>query len=89
MMRIALGISKSLTLASNMTKPLREMIFRPVDGIWRDCSTGAVLADVLSEYDMVIDDRTEFIRMRDYDRDVSIWYRASAGKVKITIWSLG
>ena len=88
MMRSALGISKSLTLASNMTKPLHEMIFRPVDGIWRDCSTGAVLADVLSEYDMVIDDRTEFIRMRDYDRDVSIWYRASAGKVKITIWEL-
>lgn len=72
-----------------MTKPLREMIFRPIDGIWQDCSTGAVLADVLSEYDMVIDDRSEFIRMRDYERNVSIWYRASAGRIKITIWSLG
>lgn len=72
-----------------MTKPLREMIFRDIDGIWRDCSTGAVLADVLSAWDMVVDDRAEFIRLRDYERNVSIWYRASAGKIKITIWSLG
>lgn len=72
-----------------MTKPLREMIFREIDGIWRDCSTGAVLADVLSAWDMVVDDRAEFMRLRDYNRNVSIWYRASAGKVKITIWSLG
>ena len=84
----ALGILKSLTLVSNMTKPLREMIFRDIDGIWRDCSTGAVLADVLSEYDIMVDDRAEFMRLRDYDRNVSIWYRASAGRVKITIWKL-
>ena len=71
-----------------MTKPLHEMIFRPIDGIWRDCSTGAVLADVLSEYELVIDDRAEFIRFRDYQRNVSIWYRASAGKISITIWQL-
>lgn len=71
-----------------MTKPLREMIFRPVDGIWQDCSNGAVLADVLSEYDIVIDDRAEFMRLRDYDRMVSIWIRLTAGKVTITIWRI-
>ena len=64
------------------------MIFRPIDGIWRDCSSGAVLADVLDEYELVIDDRAEFIRLRDYDRNVSIWYRAGANKVTITIWEL-
>ena len=72
-----------------MAKPLKEMIFRPIDGIWRDCSNGAVLADVLNEYDIIVDDRAEFIRLRDYDRNVSIWYRASAGKITITIWYLG
>lgn len=71
-----------------MTKPLREMIFRDIDGIWQDCSTGAVLADVLSAWDIVVDDRAEFMRLRDYKRNVSIWYRASAGRIKITIWNL-
>ena len=78
----------SLFFYATMKKPLQEMIFRPIDGIWQDCSSGAVLADVLNEYDMLIDDRSEFIRLHDYDRNVSIWYRASAGKVKITIWQL-
>ena len=71
-----------------MTKPLNEMTFRPIDGVWRDCSTGAVLADVLQMYDIIVDDRAEFIRMRDYRRNVSIWYRATAGKVTLTIWKL-
>lgn len=72
-----------------MAKPLKEMIFRPIDGIWRDCSTGVVLADLLQEYDIVIDDRAEFLRLRDYNRNVSIWVRLAAGKVTITIWKLG
>ena len=55
-----------------MTKPLNEMTFRPIDGVWRDCSTGAVLADVLQMYDII----------------VSIWYRATAGKVTLTILKL-
>lgn len=87
-MRSARGILKYLTLVSNMTKPLHEMIFRPIDGIWRDCSNGAVLADVLNEYELVIDDRAEFIRLKDYRRNLSIYYRASAGMVKITIWEI-
>lgn len=71
-----------------MTKPVKEMIFRPIDGIWQDCSNGAVLADVLSEYELVIDNRAEFIRLKDYQRNLSIWYRASAGKITITIREL-
>lgn len=71
-----------------MTKPVMEMIFRPIDGIWRDCSNGAVLADVLSEYELVIDDRAEFVRLKDYQRNLSIYYRASASKITITIWKI-
>lgn len=71
-----------------MTKPIKELIFRQIDGIWRECSDWAVLADVLNEYELVIDDRAEFIRFRDYQRNVSIWYRASSGKITLTIWKL-
>lgn len=71
-----------------MAKPLKEMIFRCISGIWQDASTQRVLADVLAEYDIVIDDRCEFARIKDYARNVSIWYRASAGKVTLTIWKL-
>ena len=65
------------------------MIFRPIDGIWRDCSTGAVLADVLIEYELNVDDRAEFVRLRDYVRNVTIYYRATAGKISIVVWKLG
>ena len=43
-----------------MTKPLRELVFRQMGGMWRECSSGALLADVLNEYELVIDDRAEF-----------------------------
>ena len=78
----------SLFFCTTMTKPVKEMIFRPIDGIWRDCSNGVVLADVLNEYELVIDDRAEFIRLKDYQRNFSIYYRASAGKITITIWKI-
>lgn len=60
MIMSALGTLKSLTLVSNMTKPLRELVFRQMGGMWRECSSGALLADVLNEYELVIDDRAEF-----------------------------
>lgn len=71
-----------------MTKPIKEMIFRVIDGMWRDCSDGKILARVLYEYDLVIDDRTQFARIYDYERKVCFWYRASAGKIKLTLWAL-
>ncbi len=69
-----------------MVKPVKEMIFHEMGGIWRSAD-GVVLADFLAEYSIVVDDRCEFARLRDYERSVSIWYRASAGKVKITFWA--
>lgn len=71
-----------------MIKPLQEIIFRPVDGIWQDAE-GHVLADVLTLYDLVIDDRAQFVRLYDYERMLKIYFRASAGKVMLTIWRLG
>lgn len=64
------------------------MIFREIGGTWTDASTGRVLADVLAEYEIIVDDRTEFARIRDYERNILIFFRASAGKVTITIWEM-
>lgn len=70
-----------------MIKPLQEITFFPMDGIWQDVE-GHVLADFLSLYDIIIDDRTQFARLYDYDRKICIYYRGTAGKVTITIWRL-
>ena len=71
-----------------MVKPLQEVIFRPVDGLWISAE-GNVLADFLAAYGYIIDDRCEFARFRDYERMFYVFYRAEARKVKITIWRLG
>ena len=71
-----------------MTKPLQDISFFLMGDRWQDVE-GNVLADFLANYEMIVDDRTQFARMYDYDRNVSIWYRASAGKIRITIWRIG
>ena len=70
-----------------MTKPLQETSFFQIDGIWQD-AFGNVLADFLTRYDIIIDDRCQFARLYDYERMISIWYRAYGGKVTITIWRI-
>lgn len=72
-----------------MTKPIHEYIFRPMPEIWTDASTGEVLADVLQKYAIIVDDRTQFARLYDYDECVCYYYRATAGKITITIWKIG
>ena len=67
-----------------MVKPLQDIIFRPIDGLWQSAD-GVVLADFLSSYDIVMDDRTQFARLYDYGRMLCFHYRASAGKVQITV----
>lgn len=71
-----------------MIKPLQEITFRPVDGVWMDAE-GHVLADVLALYEIVVDDRCQFARLYDYERVLVIYYRASAGKITLTIWRMG
>lgn len=73
-----------------MTKPLKTLIFRPINGIWTDTSANyGTLAVFLQEYGLLIDDRTQFARIYDYDEGICIYYRASAGKVSIEIWRIG
>lgn len=73
-----------------MTKPLKTLIFRPINGIWTDSSENSgTLADFLATHSLLIDDRTQFARIYDYDEGVCYYYRASAGKVSIEIWRMG
>lgn len=72
-----------------MTKPLKDLIFRPIDGQWTDVKENAgLLADYLSERSLLVDDRTQFARIYDYEEGVLYYYRACAGKVQITEWPL-
>ena len=70
-----------------MHKPLQDIRFRPVDGIWQDAE-GHVLADVLASYDIILDDRTQFARLYDYERELVIYFRAAALKATLTIWRM-
>lgn len=62
-----------------------EYIFRLVDGVWRDVTgRGDILADILVKYGILLDDRTQFARLYDYDEGVCFTYRAYSG-AKITL----
>lgn len=71
-----------------MVKPIKVYNFRPIEGMWMDASTGSVLADILAEYDIIVDDRCEFARIRDYERHIKFFYRATAGLVSLELWQL-
>lgn len=72
-----------------MNKPLKEMVFRNVGGIWRNVAgDSAILADVLGALELQIDDKCEFARFKNYDMNISIWYRRIGGKITITLWQL-
>ncbi len=71
-----------------MVKPKLFLVFRPVEGLWTSAE-GIVLANFLAERGMIIDDRAEFVRMKDYDAHEYIWYRVCGSqKITITIWDL-
>lgn len=71
-----------------MSKPKLYLVFRPVEGMWRSADD-ILLADFLAGRGLVIDDRTEFARIKDYEAHEYIFYRAyGALKITITIWHL-
>lgn len=70
-----------------MVKPLQDIAFFKMGDCWQDVE-GHILADFLSLYDIVVDDRCQFARLYDYERMICIYYRAFAGKVQITIWRI-
>lgn len=68
-----------------MVKPLQDIAFFLMpDGIWRDVE-GHILADVLANYDIIVDDRCQFARLYDYERKFIIYYRVYGGKITLTI----
>lgn len=74
-----------------MKDPIHEYVFRNVDGVWRDVAgDGDILADVLLRYDLVVDDKAQFVRFIDYEYDIYILYRAyNDAKITLTVWRLG
>lgn len=71
-----------------MVKPKLFLVFRPVEGRWLSAE-GTLLADFLSGRGMVIDDRTQFARLYDYDECECIVYRAyGCQKITITIYTI-
>lgn len=72
-----------------MTKPLNEYVFRPIEDKWVDVKNNAgLLADFLGARSLLVDDRTQFARIYDYDAGILYYYRAGAGSVRITLWAL-
>lgn len=70
-------------------EPRREYRFRLVDGLWRDVTgTGRVLADVLKDYDLDIDYRVEFARIKDYERGLCFIFREYGGRIDFQISTL-
>ena len=73
-----------------MKHPLKTLIFRPISGMWTEIGNNAgLLSDYLAERSLLIDDRTQFARIYDYDAGVLYMYRATAGKVSIEEWKIG
>lgn len=72
-----------------MSKPLHSYQFRQIEGVWQDTRENAgILADFLATRNLLIDDRTQFARIYDYDAGWCIFYRAQAGLVEIQEWKL-
>lgn len=74
-----------------MVKPLKDYDFRLIGGVFRDIKyqEQELLTDVLTKYDIIVDDRTQFARLYDYVRDIVIYYRSHGNVVTITIWKMG
>ena len=72
-----------------MKKPLHSFRFRQVNGTWQDTTENAgTLADFLAARNILIDDRTQFARIYDYQEGVCYWYRVDGGLITIDVWKL-
>lgn len=69
---------------------LHHYQFRLVNGLWQDVAgDGGILADVLSNWEIDIDYRTQFARIIDYERGIRILYRAyTYGKIEVDIYRI-
>lgn len=72
-----------------MSKPLHQYRFRQISGIWQDTAENVgTLADFLAARNLLIDDRTQFARIYDYQEGVCYWYRVGGGLITIDIWKI-
>lgn len=73
-----------------MNNHVQSYQFRFIDGMWRDVlGSDRVLADVLADYDLDIDYRTQFARLYDYERGLRIEFRAYSGaKIRVDIFRI-
>lgn len=72
-----------------MTKPIREYRFREINGIWRDVrGDSEILADVLAQYSIIVDDRCQFARIYDYERHICFYYRVDGGLITLILWKI-
>lgn len=72
-----------------MSKPLHLYQFRQIEGVWQDTRENAgILADFLAARNLLIDDRTQFARIYDYDAGWCVFIRAQAGLVEVEEWKL-
>lgn len=74
-----------------MVKPLKDYDFRLIGGVFRDIKNQEqeLLTDVLTKYEIIVDDRTQFARLYDYVREIVIYYRSHGNVVTIIIWKMG
>lgn len=74
-----------------MVKPLKDYDFRLIGGVFRDIKyqEQELLTDVLTKYEIIVDDRTQFARLYDYEREIVIYYRSHGNVVTIKIWKMG
>lgn len=72
-----------------MKKPLHSYRFRQINGIWQDTTENAgTLAGFLAARNLLIDDRTRFARIHDYDEGMCYWYRVDGGQITIDVWKI-
>lgn len=72
-----------------MHNPEEKKIFKQVEGIWRNITgDSATLAETFERLGIIIDDKCEFARFRDYENNRYIIYRAALGEITIAIWKL-
>lgn len=73
-----------------MNKPLHYYQFRFIGGMWRDVAgNGGVLADILARWELEIDYRTQFARIKDLDQGLEFTFRAwTCAKIELTITKL-
>lgn len=73
-----------------MIKLIQEITFRLVDNRWINVTgdSETTLADYLRNLDIIVDDKCEFARFIDYDKNWSIWYKVQTMQVTIEIWDI-